>query len=265
MQASIGGKIFKKKITVRPVFEVSKTSVTCTKQTTVDVYLRDSGTLHFDVQDPTIINCKWNPFDGEKSQLVITPLKAGSTTITVTNTINSDKAVIYVTVPSSGINNPATPSFQANLYADRSPTLVILLQFRNTSSRPITINGPGVLNNGSINTNMITFDNGFTENTVVQPGKFVNLALVKTNLGYFNVNSSSLYGFYITYDNVKYIAIITYNGQLVRLTKSGYSTSALLGDAGIPDDYIAENLDPIILQQNELLDKSGSASVEVRY
>lgn len=268
LTATIGNKTYKQKLNVKAIFEVSSTNVTCSDETRVNVYLRESGKLSFSVQDTSIISCRWNPFDGEKSQLVITPLRRGSTTITVTNSVNNEKIVIYVTVPNTGGSDSNTSlSFRANLYADRTPTLVILLQFTNTSNKPITINGQGVLSTGSIDTNMITFDNGFVENTVVQPGKSVNLGLVKTNLGYFNVSTSSIYGFYLTYDNTKYIAIISYDGRLLRLTKSGYSANALLGEEAVNEEYISENLVSVENQLNKLhvSSKLNEESTEVQY
>ncbi|MGI6071106.1 MAG: hypothetical protein ACOYBE_11895, partial [Blautia sp.] len=239
LTAKVGTKTYKQKLNVKKVFEVEKTQVTCSKETKVNVYLRDSGKVTYDIEDSSIVSCKWGGFVDDKTQLIITPKRNGSTNITITNTCNSEKAVIRVTV--TGLPTYGEEiNFNASLYADRTPTLVILLEFTNTGTKPIIIDGLGVLSTNGINTNMITFgDKGFIENTRVQPGASVSLGLVKTNLGYFNVSSSSIYGFYLTYNGEKYIAIISYNGQLLKLTKGGRNT--LLGETFNNDNYSAES------------------------
>ncbi len=65
--------------------------------------------FYYDIADTSIVTCKWGPFVNQSCPLYITGKYAGSTTITITNSINNQKKVINVIYKPIDITLPSMP------------------------------------------------------------------------------------------------------------------------------------------------------------
>ncbi len=95
------------KVTVikeEPVLSANPTSISISAGQSYPVsitYLNDN-TIRWSVDDSSIATCKWGDgWDGDTCQLIITGVSAGSTTVTVRDTVTEDYVDIYVTVTGS--------------------------------------------------------------------------------------------------------------------------------------------------------------------
>lgn len=84
----------------KSILSISNTSLTIQDSGTVDVTFEAStGTVRYDIADSTIVSCRWGSWnDNYNIPLQITALRNGTTTITISNTYNSETKVITVTV-----------------------------------------------------------------------------------------------------------------------------------------------------------------------
>ena len=87
-----------------PVLSADPTKVTVSAGQSYSVtitYLNDN-TIRWSVGDSNIATCKWGEgWDGDTCQLIITGVNAGSTIVTVRDTVTEDYVDIYVTVTGS--------------------------------------------------------------------------------------------------------------------------------------------------------------------
>lgn len=107
---TFNGKKARCKLTVtdpepeEPVLSADPTSVKISVGQSYSVtitYLNDN-TIEWDVGNSSIATCKWGDgWDGDTCQLIITGASAGSTTVTVRDTVTQDYVDIYVTVTGS--------------------------------------------------------------------------------------------------------------------------------------------------------------------
>lgn len=66
---------------------------------TVNVTFTESGTIYYYIGDSDIVSCSWSSYwNGDVTRLYVYPLKAGSTTITITNNVNNEIITIPVIV-----------------------------------------------------------------------------------------------------------------------------------------------------------------------
>lgn len=65
--------------------------------------------FYYKIADTNIISCSWETLENGSAELYITGKKAGSTTITITNSINSQEIIINVTYKPIDIILPSTP------------------------------------------------------------------------------------------------------------------------------------------------------------
>lgn len=88
-------------VTVKEVtLKVSRDKVNVEYSTSVTVsYFVEDGTVHYEVEDPDIASAEWvGEFYGDETKLKITGLKKGKTSITISNSENSDTVTIEVIV-----------------------------------------------------------------------------------------------------------------------------------------------------------------------
>lgn len=103
IRATTGNKTYTCKVYVEKVAQVDSTNITCTDETMVKVryYCMQSPRISFEIKDKDIIGCRWEKSDIENgypySELVIVPLKYGTTTVKLTNQLNNDTTILNVT------------------------------------------------------------------------------------------------------------------------------------------------------------------------
>ncbi len=87
---------------------------------TVNITVSSSTIVFYDIADTNIVSCKWGTWNNNTCPLYITGKKAGSTTITITNNINSNKIVINVQYQPIHITLPTTPLTLKNYSSSNS-------------------------------------------------------------------------------------------------------------------------------------------------
>lgn len=96
--AQVGKKSYKCKVTVKasPILSVSKTNVTCSTETSVNVTLRGNGSVKYSIGNTGVVKCEWGTFNGDTIPLKIIPVSEGRTTVRISNTINNETVVINI-------------------------------------------------------------------------------------------------------------------------------------------------------------------------
>lgn len=123
--AKVGKKKYTCKVTVKEkssstpfVFTASQTNLSMTDSGNETVIITNSrGTkMTYSITDPDIVSCTWGKWNGDHTiPITITGKKAGSTTITITNTYNSQTLTLYVTVNwALHVNMPQIPVTLSN-------------------------------------------------------------------------------------------------------------------------------------------------------
>ena len=112
--ATNAGKKYPCKITVMSVLAVKKKSITIDtgKQTALDFWFYVDGNFYWKVANPKLLMCDWSgewTDGGNQAKLYLTGLKAGSTTIKLTNSKTKDSVVIEVKVKGKTVS-PITAS-----------------------------------------------------------------------------------------------------------------------------------------------------------
>ena len=112
--ATNAGKKYPCKITVMSVLAVKKKSITIDtgKQTALDFWFYVDGNFYWKVANPKLLMCDWSgewTDGGNQAKLYLTGLKAGSTTIKLTNSKTKDSVVIEVKVKGKTVS-PVTVS-----------------------------------------------------------------------------------------------------------------------------------------------------------
>jgi hypothetical protein len=104
--ATVSKKSYSCKVTVNKTFKVDKTSVSIKKNTEVTAYLSVSGSVNVNasVADKKICSAAFGKWDGDYMPLTIIPKQVGSTTITLTNSVNKESCVIKVKVTAVPVN-----------------------------------------------------------------------------------------------------------------------------------------------------------------
>lgn len=101
--ATNGGKKYTCKVTVKSVLAVKKKNVEIKtgKRTAVDFWFYIDGNFRWEVANPKLLLCDWSgkwTEGGNRAKLYLTGLKAGSTTVKLTNDKTKDTVVIKVRV-----------------------------------------------------------------------------------------------------------------------------------------------------------------------
>lgn len=102
--AKVNGKKYTCKVTVSKKTNILKASTNAIKiSQSGDIFITYDveGTVSYRVGDNSIVSCAWGEWSGNTLPLNITGKKSGTTTITITNTYNSEKVVVNVTVDMS--------------------------------------------------------------------------------------------------------------------------------------------------------------------
>ncbi len=214
---------------------VPRTDITCSSPETLNVtYSIIGGKVRYEVADTSIVKCEWGKFDGDTIPLYITPVSNGRTTINIIGLATDEQVTVNVLV--TGLQE--TPRISARLFADKTYAKVILLILKNNGTSPLILSGPAILQTDSFKYEMFTFDGTPITDTVVYPGQEIEIGLVRTNLGSFYIDSSSICGFYFNYAGSDYVAVIDYNGSLLSL--KNVDDANMVYQQGMP---AAENLD----------------------
>ena len=117
IQAKYGSKVYKAKITIKSPLKIAKKSITIKayddQPVKLSFYLK-SGTVKFSVKDKSIVSPYWDlRWNKNNINLNLVGLKAGSTTVTVTNSVTKDVVKIQVKVTA------AKPHYRALLIGER--------------------------------------------------------------------------------------------------------------------------------------------------
>lgn len=101
--ATNAGKNYTCKVTVKSVLAVRKSSVTIRtgKRTAVDFWFYVPGNFNWKVANPEMLLCEWSEKwtgGGNRSKLYLTGLKAGTTTVKLTNNKTRDTVTIKVKI-----------------------------------------------------------------------------------------------------------------------------------------------------------------------
>lgn len=107
--AANSGKKYTCKITVKSVLAVKNKSVTINtgKKTAVDFWFYVDGTFYWKVGNPKLLTCSWSgewTDGGDHAKLYLTGLKAGSTTVKLSNNKTKDTVTIKVKVKGKTIS-----------------------------------------------------------------------------------------------------------------------------------------------------------------
>ena len=122
----------KKKATLK----VSSTNINVRDKANVKVTYKDSGTISYEIADPSIVSCEWDSdWDGYDTKLYITGLKIGRTTVTVTCNTSNEKYIInvnVVSVPEIGPQELAMAAYgiDAAYNAAKFPSTLIVNQIQ---------------------------------------------------------------------------------------------------------------------------------------
>ena len=101
--AKVGRKSYKCKVTVKPALAVKKKSLTVRagKSATLDLWYYINGTFTWDIADESIVTCtcdgQWYD-DNNRTVLTFTGLKAGTTTVKITNDKTKDTVKLKIRV-----------------------------------------------------------------------------------------------------------------------------------------------------------------------
>lgn len=106
--ATVGSKSYKCSVKVNRTFKVDETSISIKKNTVVTAYLSVNGSVKASVADKKICSVSFGKWDGDYMPLTITPKAVGSTTVTFTNSVNSESCTLAVKVTAL----PVTAAFE---------------------------------------------------------------------------------------------------------------------------------------------------------
>ena len=100
--AKVGTKKLTCKVTVKNVLKINKKTVKAVPEgSAVVTFFKDGYSVNYDIADPDIVECTWGDewYDNNnKTNLYFTGKKNGATTVTISNTYNSEKIKIKVKV-----------------------------------------------------------------------------------------------------------------------------------------------------------------------
>lgn len=119
--ATVSKKSYKCRINVNKTFKVDQTSISIKKNTGVTAFLSVNGAINASVADKKICSVTFGKWDGDYMPLTIVPKKVGSTTITFTNSANSESCVLNVKVTAL----PVTATFQTPTISDGANCFIV--------------------------------------------------------------------------------------------------------------------------------------------
>lgn len=119
--ATLGKKSYKCSIKVNRTFKVDATSISIKKNTTVMAFLSVNGSVKASVADKKICSVSFGKWDGDYMPLTITPKKVGSTTVTFTNSANSESCTLTVKVTAL----PVSTTFQTPTVSDGANNFIV--------------------------------------------------------------------------------------------------------------------------------------------
>lgn len=97
--AKVGGKSFKCTVNVRSILSVDKKTLNISDSGSVNITFDVDGTITYSIADTSIVSCKWDSdWNGKTIGLNFTGKKSGTTSVTITNTVNNESATIIVSV-----------------------------------------------------------------------------------------------------------------------------------------------------------------------
>ena len=114
--ANVSGKKLRCKVAVKSALEVSRTDITIGNSGGINVLLRANGHLRYTISNSSIVSCRWGEWSGAKIPLYVTGKRNGTTYITISNSYNSQKKRVRVTVKKA--TSPAATSknvYQVNM------------------------------------------------------------------------------------------------------------------------------------------------------
>lgn len=98
--AKVGGKNYVCNVSVKTekILFASTTDLAIKESGVVEITFKKTGTVHFDVFDENIVKCSWGEFSNDVIPLYFSGISNGTTTVTVTNSVNNERIIIKVTV-----------------------------------------------------------------------------------------------------------------------------------------------------------------------
>ena len=169
IKANVGRKMLKCTVNVKNVLSVNKSSITIQEEGSVKISFRTGGTVSLEVDDSSIISCKWD--DGEwinnTKELHITGIKSGIAYITISNSYNNEEIVVKVVVEKNtnddDLNNSDDHATEENFYEilKESIDIKLIIPHNGTNNRYVEIeyvNHSGY----DIELNGYTFNNGYS-------------------------------------------------------------------------------------------------------
>lgn len=98
--AKVGGKNYVCNVSVKTqkILSASTTNLTIKESGVVKITFKKTGTVYFNVSDENIVKCSWGEFSNNVIPLYFSGISNGTTTVTVTNSVNNERIIIKVTV-----------------------------------------------------------------------------------------------------------------------------------------------------------------------
>ncbi|MCC8051025.1 MAG: Ig-like domain-containing protein [Clostridiales bacterium] len=139
--AKVGGKNFTCSLTVAAralTISSNSVSITDTGSDKVTLNFIASGTVSYKIADTSIVSCSWGSWSGYDVPLTITGKKVGSTTVTITNTYNSETCTVNVTVNETAVTSLVLSSSTLTLEDGDSSTLSATISPSNATNQTVT-------------------------------------------------------------------------------------------------------------------------------
>lgn len=96
--ATVSGRKYKCRITVNKTFKVDTGSVSIKDKKVINAFLAVDGSVKVKIADPDICTISFGKWDGDYMPLTIVPKKVGSTTVTFSNSYNTETCMMKVKV-----------------------------------------------------------------------------------------------------------------------------------------------------------------------
>ncbi len=96
--AHAGGKDYRCKVHANKTFKVDKTSISINDNAKLTAFLSVNGAVNASVADKKICSVTFGAWDGDYMPMTVKPKKTGSTTVTFTNSANSESCTLKVKV-----------------------------------------------------------------------------------------------------------------------------------------------------------------------
>ena len=96
--ATVSKKSYSCKVKVNKTFKVDRTSVSIKKNLVMYAFLSVNGSVKPKISDPNICSVEFGKWSGDYMPITVIPKKVGSTTVTFTNSVNSEYWTVKVKV-----------------------------------------------------------------------------------------------------------------------------------------------------------------------